>query len=281
MPRRGTHADVKRSAKATPPSDARSLFVLVTCEHGGNATPPPFDTVFHGHQRLLESHRGFDAGALQMGQTMAAMLDAPFVAATVSRLVVELNRPPAHAAFHSAIMQRAPAQLRGLAVARYYEPHRRRIDAIVEGALTAGKRVLHIASHSFTPVKNGVARQAEVGLLYDPRRPFERAFCAHWKDALERRAPRWRIRRNYPYRGASAGLTTELRRLHPPERYAGIELEMNQKLVRAGAVPWARARDIVLAALQEALLTPPDGGGRLQRFDEVAARSHFDDLRPG
>jgi len=160
-------------------------------------------------------------------------------------------------------------------------PHRRQIDAIIEGALAAGNRVLHIASHSFTPVRNGATREADVGLLYDPRRPFERAFCARWKDALERRAPRWRIRLNYPYRGSSAGLTTELRRVHPPECYAGIELEMNQKLVRAGAVPWARARDIVLGALQEALLTPPDGDGRLHRSTMLRKRTHRDDPRRG
>jgi len=230
-----------------------NLAFLVTCEHGGNRTPAPFDALFRGRERLLASHRGYDRGALAMGRDLARLLDAPYVAATVSRLVVELNRPPDDPAFFSDIMQRAPARYRALAVRRYALPHRQRIDALVAAALTAGKRVVHLGAHSFTPVRNGIVRDADIGLLYDPRRPFERALCAQWKRALHRLAPHWTVRLNYPYRGSDPGLTTELRKAHPSDAYAGIELEVNQKWPRAGGRRWDEARGIVVASLAAAL----------------------------
>jgi predicted N-formylglutamate amidohydrolase len=235
---------------------ARRPFFLVTCEHGGNRTPAPFDAIFRGHRRLLATHRGYDAGALELGQALARTLHAPYVRATVSRLIVELNRPPGDPAFHSTLMRAAPERLRALAVRRYYEPHRRRIEDLVASAIDEGRNVVHIGAHSFAPVRNGVRREAEVGLLFDPGRQAERAFCAAWRRGLRAVSPRWRVRFNYPYKGSDPGLTTELRAMFPAARYAGIELEMNQRLVRAGPESWARACERVTAALERALSSP-------------------------
>ena len=46
----------------------------------------------------------------------------------------------------------------------------------LRAAVAARKQVLHVAVHSFTPVLHGERRNADVGLLYDPARPRERAF---------------------------------------------------------------------------------------------------------
>jgi len=243
MPRGRTNADSRVSGTA----------FVVTCEHGGNRVPPPFDALFRGRERLLASHRGYDPGALEMGRALARVLDAPFVAATVSRLVVELNRPPDEADFFSPIMQRAPERFRSLAYRRLYAPHRLRVEAALDAAIARCGRVVHIGSHSFTPVRAGVVRDAEVGLLYDPRRAFERGFCARWRDALSVAAPGWRVRLNYPYRGTDPGLTTELRKRHPPDIYAGVELELNAKWARAGGARWDAARAIVARSLEEAV----------------------------
>jgi predicted N-formylglutamate amidohydrolase len=96
--------------------------------------------------------------------------------------------------------------------------------------------------HSFTPELNGKVRTADVGLLYDPTRDAERELCRRWQKALltqiaATRGDRtniwsdYRIRRNYPYRGSSDGLTTTLRRVFPALAYIGIELEVNQALL--------------------------------------------------
>jgi hypothetical protein len=69
--------------------------------------------------------------------------------------------------------------------------------------------------------------------------------------AFARRAPQLRLRRNYPYRGRSDGLTALLRRRHPDDAYAGIELEVNQAIVAAGGAPWRALRTMLIEALSE------------------------------
>jgi hypothetical protein len=44
------------------------------------------------------------------------------------------------------------------------------------------------------------------------------------------------VRRNYPYRGNADGLTTALRRVHGADRYVGIEVELNQRLLGSGGI---------------------------------------------
>jgi len=116
------------------------------------------------------------------------------------------------------------------------------------------RRVVHVSSHTFTPVRNGIVRRADVALLYDPARAPERRLCRHWQRALQALARRWRVRRNYPYRGSSDGLTRYLRERFAADEYVGIELEINQKHVR-GASPAAanQVRAKVIAALRAAL----------------------------
>jgi predicted N-formylglutamate amidohydrolase len=112
--------------------------------------------------------------------------------------------------------------------------------------------VLHVASHSFTPVLGEAVRNADVACLYDPRRPAESGLARHWLTALARRAPSLRLRRNYPYRGRADGLAALLRKRYPDAAYAGIELEVNQARVVQGGADWVRLRSDVIDALAEA-----------------------------
>jgi predicted N-formylglutamate amidohydrolase len=103
-------------------------------------------------------------------------------------------------------------------------------------------------------VLDGKVRQADVGLLYDPRRERERALAARWKAAILERRPGLGVRFNYPYAGRADGLTTALRRRFPDERYAGIELEVNQRFPLSGGRDWARLRRVLSESLVAALL---------------------------
>jgi predicted N-formylglutamate amidohydrolase len=69
---------------------------LVTCEHGGNRIPAPYRKLFVRQRALLDSHRGWDPGALQMARALSTALRAPLVASTTSRLLVDLNRSAGH-----------------------------------------------------------------------------------------------------------------------------------------------------------------------------------------
>src|SRR5690606_1376771 len=97
-------------------------------------------------------------------------------------------------------------------VQRIHQPHRAAVDAALAELMARHARVVHVAVHSFTPVLDGERRDADVGLLYDPRRAGEAALAPAWAAALRAGEPRLRVRRNYPYLGTSDGLTTSLRR---------------------------------------------------------------------
>ena len=62
-----------------------------------------------------------------------------------------------------------------------------------------------------------------------------------------------RVRRNYPYNGASDGLTTYLRGRFSGRLYSGIELEVNQRYPLGDALVWRRLRASIIAALRDAL----------------------------
>ena len=231
----------------------RSDFILVTCEHGGNRIPAEYAGLFRGWHRLLRTHRGYDLGALVMARDLSAALRAPLMASTVSRLLIDLNRSLSNPqAWSDATRTLSPACKQRI-VRRHYAPYRERVTEIVAEAVTAGRRVVHVSSHSFTPVFDGHVRNADVGLLYDPARPGEVVMAARWKAAFADLPSAFRVRRNYPYAGKNDGLTCSLRRRFPPGQYVGMEIEFNQALVRAQARSWRRLRAAVVTTLQAAL----------------------------
>lgn len=202
--------------------------VIVSCEHGGRRVPAEWAHLFRGAARALESHRGWDPGAIGLARRLARRLDAPLHAATVTRLLVELNRSETHRSLFSRLTRDLPQETKRRILARHYHPHRRRVERDLRAALRGGGRVMHLSVHTFTPVLDGEVRRADVGLLYDPARAAERALCDAWARELRRAAPELRVRKNHPYRGAADGFTTHLRRELGP-RYLGIELEVSQR----------------------------------------------------
>jgi len=188
-----------------------------------------------------------------MARQLSSVLDAPLVASTVSRLLIDLNRSLDNRYVWSDATRDLPAAIQQRIVRRHYAPYRQQVAAIIHDAIAAGRRVLHLSSHSFTPVLDGAVRMADVGLLYDPARPGEAAFASRWKSAFADAAPRLRVRRNYPYAGKNDGLTSTLRRRFAPDRYVGIEIELNQAFVHSGQLPWRQMRATVIGTLQAAM----------------------------
>ncbi|MFN0155444.1 MAG: N-formylglutamate amidohydrolase [Gaiella sp.] len=226
---------------------------LVTCEHGGNRIPAAYRHLFGAQRALLATHRGHDAGALVMARSMSRALGAPLVWSTTSRLLVDLNRSIGQPRLFSAATRAAPRQLRSEIVEQHYRPYRAEVERRVRHAVARGRRVIHISSHSFTPVLDGAVRRADVGLLYDPGRPHEVALCARWKSALSSLDRDLRVRRNYPYAGKGDGLAAYLRKQFDGNAYVGVELEVNQALVAGAPRAWSRLRARLIASLRTAL----------------------------
>jgi predicted N-formylglutamate amidohydrolase len=207
------------------------LRLLVSCEHGGNRVPPEYAPLFVGAAKVLASHRGLDLGALEIAGAFGRRLGVEPFTATVTRLVVDLNRSPGNRNVFSRFSRSLPAAERVAALARHYWPYRNAVEDAVARAAAAGEHVLHVSTHSFTPVFRGETRNCDIGFLYDPHRPAEVRFVGAWHAALRATAPELVLRRNYPYRGVSDALVTYLRRRYARRGYAGVELEVNQKHV--------------------------------------------------
>jgi predicted N-formylglutamate amidohydrolase len=225
---------------------------LITCEHGGNRIPAPYRRLFREHRALLESHRGYDPGALVMAMEFANAFRAPLVTSTISRLVIDLNRSIGHPQLFSVATRGAPATVRAEIIERHYLPYRAHVERLVAQSVSRGQRVIHISSHSFTPELDGRVRRADVGLLYDPGRRGEAALCARWKASQSHLDPELRVRRNYPYAGKGDGLTSYLRRHFLPLAYVGIELEVNQGIVFAAGRRWTALRRLLVDSLRTA-----------------------------
>lgn len=243
------------SVPPTPASAAVESLVspaatlVVSCEHGGNQVPGAHAHLFEGAAALLDTHRGWDPGALELAQRIAGRFGVALHASTTTRLLVDLNRSIGHRQLFSAITRGLPMAQRDVILDEHYRPYRDRVEGAVAERVSAGARVIHVASHSFTPILDGIEREVDVGWLYDPRRPAEAAFAAGWMHAFERRSPGLRLRRNQPYRGRSDGLASLLRTRHPDAGYAGIELEVNQRFFEEGGARWPELQGKLVDAL--------------------------------
>lgn len=215
---------------------APSRFV-VTCEHASNRLPG-------GYARLgltkeqLSSHIAWDPGAVTIARACAIALECEFFEGRYSRLLVDLNRSEhnprviTRRSFGVEVPGNAAIspQQRRERIALYHAPYRQAVIDEIRRILDLGTSCIHLSVHTFTPVVDGVPREADVGLLYDPSRARERDIVAKVVSGLS--ANGLRVRRNYPYRGTSDGLTTHCRTLFPDSIYTGIEIEANQRLFR-------------------------------------------------
>jgi len=216
--------------------------LLLTCEHGGNRVPAAWAERLAPLRSALATHRGWDPGSLDAARTMAKSTGAPLVAATVTRLLVDLNRSPHNPRVFSSVTRRLPKPERDSLLRDMHTPHWQLVMTEIRRLLDGADTVIHVGVHSFTPVLDGVARPFDVALLYDPGRRHEVEFCDRWLDELVWADPTLRLRRNAPYRGTDDGLVTALRRALPRRRYVGIELEINQSWPLGERRNWTHLR---------------------------------------
>jgi predicted N-formylglutamate amidohydrolase len=171
-----TSAESGFDAVAVENADGGGAFVIV-CDHASNRFPPEYG--FLGlDEPARVAHIAWDPGALGVSRHLSSLLDAPLVHCTVSRLVIDCNRPldapdliaatsetttiPGNANLTDADRRRR--------IAAVHVPFHDAIDALVEARLAAGRATALIGVHSFTRVYRGVARPWEAGLIFDRNR---------------------------------------------------------------------------------------------------------------
>lgn len=205
--------------------------VIITCEHAGNSIPVEYRYLFVKAAEILNSHRGWDPGALYAAELISKQLQAPLYSFPVTRLLIEVNRSLGHRRLFSEFSKILSASHKKQLIENYYTPYRGGIERVLREKLSQNKRVIHIGIHTFTPIFKGKERQCDIGLLFDPEQPHEKQLCNSWRKNLKIQFPDLFIRHNQPYKGTDDGLTTFFRSVFNTNLYNGIELEINQKFL--------------------------------------------------
>lgn len=234
-------------------SSLNKLFeIIISCEHGGSLVPQEYAYLFKGKERLLNSHKGLDHGALELAETIAEGLSVRCYYSEITRLLVDLNRSLRHPNLFSEITRKIESYERSNILEKYYYPYRTAIGSVIADKINSGKSILHIAVHTFTPVLDSVRRKADIGLLYDPAKINEKECCIRWQKALTATNSGLTVRRNYPYLGKADGLVTSFRKSFPQKQYLGIELEVNQKYPMGNKMHWRELQGGILKTINPA-----------------------------
>lgn len=227
---------------------------LISCEHASNRVPELFAHLFRGQEKVLSSHQAYDPGAAEFASKLAGVLPAPIYRGSITRLLVDLNRSPANKkSLFTQYSRRLEQADREQLLKKYYQPYRAKVEKAVNETIDQGEPVLHISVHSFTPVKRGKVRKADIGLLYDPARKAEKHVCALLVNLLKREVLALRVRRNYPYLGKTDGFTSYMRRQYAANLYTGIEIEMNQAFLLKNSLKKRKTIEVLAEGLREIL----------------------------
>lgn len=226
---------------------------LILCEHASNHIPARYAGLGLSAE-ARESHAAWDPGARAVALHLAQALDSPMVAARVSRLVYDCNRPPEAA---SAMPERSEiievpgnhglsAAERAERVTHVYDPFCAAVTQVIAARKAAGRTTALITIHSFTPVWFGQNRDCEIGILHDSDARLAEAMLAE-----AQRLPHRVIRRNDPY-GPEDGVTHSLKLHGLAQGLPNVMIEIRNDLLRDEQAQ-ARMAEEVLTLLRPAL----------------------------
>lgn len=202
--------------------------ILITCEHGGNLIPKEFLDIIQIDNNVLNSHYGYDAGALDLAnflyKNLKEQYNCKILINTITRLLIDFNRSLNHPKLFSKYSKKLPENYKKFLLEKY-QIFRNNSKNYIEDSFKKNIKTLHLSIHSFTNILNQKIRKTEIGILFDPKRQDEYQFAKIIKSNLS-----YQCHFNLPYRGISDGHTQSLR-LSFTKNYLGIEIEVNQKFL--------------------------------------------------
>ena len=198
-----------------------------------NTVPAQYSSFFKDNEAVLGTHRAYDIGAIELYETLVQKLNPDYcLKGEVSRLLIELNRSLHHPQLFSDFTKSLSKEEKEELIVNYYRPYRTEIENFIRSNINSSFNTLHVSVHSFTNELKGIQRNADLGILYDPKRVTEKKFAKTFKSALRSQLPSLKVRFNYPYLGTADGFTSYLRKKFP-QQYLGIELELNNSYATA------------------------------------------------
>jgi predicted N-formylglutamate amidohydrolase len=180
------------------------------------------------------------AVALQLSET----LDAPLVASTVSRLVIDCNRRHDAPDLIPIISERTEIpgnkgigdNERAMRIGAFHEPFHVALETVLDQRRAAGIETILVTVHSFTPVYKDASRPWPIGLIH----AHDSRFTAALRDALVAEDAGLNVGWNEPY-SALNGVTYTLEH-HGEDRgleATMIEIRHDEILEPEGVARWA------------------------------------------
>ncbi len=159
-------------AVAVENAEGAGPFVLV-CDHASNFLPPPYDTSLQISDADKIAHIAWDPGALGVARGLSQALDAPLIATTVSRLIIDCNREESRADLIPCLSETTQiagnrdlsADEKAFRLNLAHRPFHKAIDKVLNERKDRGLPSAVVSIHSFTPVYKGKSRPWEIGLI--------------------------------------------------------------------------------------------------------------------
>lgn len=205
---------------------------VVSCEHGGYLLPSWWSIpTQHNFKSLLLSHHSYDKGALSIASELAKTLQVPAITNNKTRLLIDFNRREGHPEiFPNNLLTAHNKTTQGKALT-LHRMYRKELENALQATMDLhGYSVLN-SIHSFTPIMEGVKREMDIGILFDPDRKHEVKWAAHLLKALSHAYPKLNIVFNKPYKGTSEGIATYFRERYSDHQLIGLEWEFNQNSI--------------------------------------------------
>jgi predicted N-formylglutamate amidohydrolase len=223
------------------------------CDHASNWVPPSLKNLGLPPGEL-DHHIAWDPGALELAQRLSGLLDAPLVHATVSRLVLDVNRDPSH---HGSVVTVSEDTLipgnhelsveeRSRRVRSIYEPYHQALGSVIERCTARCAAPQVVSIHSFTPVYRKERRPWHIGVLSGDDRRLSQPLLE-----LLRAGGEFHVGDNQPY-APTDGVYHTLDRHCAARKLRSVLLEL-----RADMIGDDESRDQWAARLSRALRTTP------------------------
>jgi predicted N-formylglutamate amidohydrolase len=229
---------------------------LIICDHASNRVPRSLKDMGL-EKNVLKKHIAWDIGAEDICRHLSKALDMPAIFAGYSRLVVDLNRAPAH---HECILDisdniKIPANTglsredRERRLREVYHPYQKQAGKLVQGFVKKKQTPLLIAVHSFTPQMDGIRRPWHLSLLWHREEKIARQIVKN----IRKNHPDLLVGENEPYTLFDERFAGSTLDCHGEERglpYVFVEFRQDLINTKEKAARWA---DIFLEALRPVL----------------------------
>jgi len=225
--------------------------LVIVCDHARNSLPARYGTLGLPASEL-ERHIAYDIGAEALTRRLAALLGAPAVLSTFSRLLIDPNRGEDDPTLIMQLSDGAVvpgnagicASERQYRIEQFYRPYHEAIETAIARVEAAGAIPVVFSVHSFTPSWKGVPRPWHAGLLWDSDDRLGRALVA----AL-REVPGLVVGENEPYSGGLAGDTMDFHCTRRGLSHALLEVRQDLIAGAEGVEEWAERLATILPRL--------------------------------